>query len=181
VMNRARVRPGSTVAVFGAGGVGLSVVMTCRLAGARGIVVVDPFPSRRALAVELGATDTRDPSDPAPDGCDYAFEAAGHPASAAKALSALRPGGTLVAVGLPPDGSTVSLPWPELVRGEKVVAGTFYGSARPRIDIPLILGLYAEGRLPLDRLIGRRYPLEGVNEAFADMGAGLAGRALLTP
>jgi Zn-dependent alcohol dehydrogenase len=190
VINRAKVEPGSTVAVFGAGGVGLSAIMGARLAGADTIIAVEPVESKRLLALEVGATvslDGRDPglrdaiADHAPGGLDYAFEAAGLPFLAELAFAVTRRGGTIVAIGLPPDGSTIALPAPELVRSEKVVTGTFYGSARPHLDMPMILRFYAEGRLPLDRLVTKRYPLEEVNEAFADMNGGEVARGVLKP
>ena len=190
VINRAKIEPGCSVAVFGAGGVGLSAIMGAHLAGAETIIAVEPSGPRRMLALELGATLALDGHDPdvaealrdySGGGLDYAFEAAGLPALLRLAFSVTRPGGMIVAIGVPPDGSEVSLPGPELVRSEKVVTGTFYGSARPAIDMPMILRLHAEGRLPLHRLAGRRYGLAEVNEAFADMRAGGSGRGVLRP
>ncbi|HXY42853.1 MAG TPA: Zn-dependent alcohol dehydrogenase [Acidimicrobiales bacterium] len=190
VINRAKVEAGSTVAVFGAGGVGLSAIMGARLAGAGTIIAVEPVESKRRLALELGATvalDGKDAglreaiADHAPGGLDYAFEAAGLPFLTELAFGLTRRGGTIVAVGVPPDGSTIAFPGPELVRSEKVVTGTFYGSARPHLDMPMILRLYAEGRLPLDRLVTKRYPLEDVNTAFADMNGGEVARGVLKP
>ena len=189
-VNRANVAPGSSVAVFGAGGVGLSAIMGAHLAGAQTIIAVEPAAPRRALALEVGATHALDGH--APDlaealldhshgGVDYAFEAAGLPALLELAFSVTRPGGTIVAIGVPPDGSVVSLPGPQLVRSEKIVTGTFYGSARPSIDIPMILRLHATGRLPLGKLVGRRYRLEDVNDAFAAMRSGDGARGVLKP
>ena len=97
------------------------------------------------------------------------------------AFSVTRPGGMIVAIGVPPDGSVVTLPGPQLVRSEKIITGTFYGSARPAIDMPMILRLHAQGRLPLEKLVGRRYRLAEVNEAFADMRSGTSVRAVLRP
>ncbi len=190
VINRAKVLPGSSVAVFGAGGVGLSAIMGARLAGAETIIAVEPSGPRRALALELGATHALDGQGPgtaealleySDGGVDYAFEAAGLPPLLEFAFSVTRPGGMVVAIGVPPDGSVVSLPGPQLVRSEKVVTGTFYGSARPGTDMPMILRLHAQGRLPLGRLVGKRYRLGEVNEAFADMRAGGSARAVLKP
>jgi Zn-dependent alcohol dehydrogenase len=190
VINRAKVNPGSSVAVFGAGGVGLSAIMGAGLAGAETIAAVEPVGSRRALALELGATlalDGRDPAavqallDYSHGGVDYAFVAAGLTSLLGLAFSVTRPGGMIVAIGVPPDGSVVSLPGPELVRSEKIITGTFYGSARPAIDMPMILRLHAQGRLPLEKLVGRRYRLAEVNEAFADMRSGISARAVLRP
>jgi Zn-dependent alcohol dehydrogenase len=190
VVNRAKVEPGSTVAVFGAGGVGLSAIMGARLTGADTIIAVEPVESKRKLALELGATVALDGCEPeladairdhAPAGLDYAFEAAGLPFLTELAFGLTRRGGTIVAIGVPPDGSTIALPGPELVRSEKIVTGTFYGSARPHLDMPMILRFYADGRLPLDRLVTKRYPLEEVNEAFADMNGGGVARGVLKP
>ncbi len=188
VLNRARVPAGASVVVFGAGGVGLSVVMASHLVGATTIVAVDPVPTKRALAVELGATEalSGDPTELeerlavlAPGGVDFAFEAAGLPTLVERAFRATRPGGMIVAVGVPPAGSTISLPGPELTRSERVVTGTFYGSARPHLDAPMLLALYEAGKLPLGRLVSARYPLDGVNEAFAAMHGGEVARAVL--
>jgi len=190
VINRAKVTPGSSVAVFGAGGVGLSAIMGARLAGAETIISVEPVETKRTLALSLGATVALDGNDPdllesllehSGGGLDYAFEAAGLTRLTELAFAATRPGGMIVTVGIPPVAATVSLPGPELVRSEKVVTGTLYGSSRPAIDMPMILRLHADGRLPLDRLVTRRYSLEDVNVAFADMNSGEVARGVLRP
>jgi Zn-dependent alcohol dehydrogenase len=188
-VNRARVEPGSTVAVFGAGGVGLSVILGTVLAGARDIVAVDPVAYKRKLAGELGATHTVDPKseDPAEvlreltdgRGADYAFDSAGYPGVVAQAYAATRRGGMVVCIGIPPVGAEASLPGPSLPRDEKVVTGSFYGSCRPHVDMPLLLDLFMDGRLPLDRLVSRTYKLDEVNEAFAAMNEGEVARAVL--
>jgi S-(hydroxymethyl)glutathione dehydrogenase/alcohol dehydrogenase len=189
VINKARVRAGSNVVIFGAGGVGLSAMLAARLAGAQRIVVVEPVASKRETALSLGATHAVDPGDAiheqvsaiCPGGADYAFEATGKPALATAAFSSIRLGGTLVMIGLPPDGEMVSFPGAALVRSERVVTGVLYGSSRPPIDMPMIMRLYSEGRLPLDRLISRRYPLTSLNEAFADMNGGRVVRGVVKP
>ena len=91
----------------------------------------------------------------------------------------MRRGGTLVCIGIPPLGATVELPGADLVRHEKIVTGSLYGSCRPHIDMPLVLDLYMDGRLDLDRLVGGRYRLEQVNEAFAEMNAGRGARTVI--
>ena len=190
VFNKAKVAPGSSVIIFGAGGVGLSALMAARSAGAGTVIVVDPVASKRALAAELGATETLDGKEAdlveqlrekCAGGADYAFEAAGLPFLATIAFDAIRPGGMVVLVGVPADGEKVSFAANVLVRSEKIVTGTFYGSARPALDMPLIMRLYAENKFPLDRFITERYPLEGVNEAFAAMLEGRVVRAVLKP
>jgi S-(hydroxymethyl)glutathione dehydrogenase/alcohol dehydrogenase len=190
VIHRAKVAPGSSVAVFGAGGVGLSAIMGASLAGAGTIIAVEPIESKRALAVSLGATVALDGNDPdlveklvlhSAGGLDYAFEAAGLTRLTELAFAATRAGGMIVNIGIPPLSATVTLPGPELVRSEKVVTGSLYGSSRPQIDMPMILRLHAEGRLPLERLVARRYPLEDVNVAFEDMQRGEVARGILLP
>jgi Zn-dependent alcohol dehydrogenase len=186
---RARVAPGSAAVVYGAGGVGLSAILGCKLAGARTIVAADPVAFKRETALELGATHAVDPTtDDVPAllreltagrGADYAFDTAGAAGVVAQAYDAVRRGGTVVAVGLPPEGATAELPAPALAREEKVVTGSFYGSCRPRVDMPLVVDLYMDGRLDLDALVSRTYPLDGINEAFAAMNAGEVARAVI--
>ena len=186
VLNRARVEAGSSVAVFGAGGVGLSAILAARLAGAAAIVAVDPAAPRRGIATELGATHAVDPAEAATAiadltgaGVDYAIESSGAPGVVAAAYAAVRPGGTLVCVGIPPEDAVVELPGAALVREEKVVTGCLYGSCRPHTDMPMLLDLFLDGRLPLDRLVGATYPLDEIDRAFADMREGGGVRTLI--
>jgi len=189
VTNRARVSPGSTVLIFGAGGVGLSAIMAARLSGARQIIAVDPVAGKRDLAMRLGATHPLDPaatdvlsvvrSLTAGQGADYAIEAAGRPELVTMAFEATARGGTIVSVGIPAATATVALPGPDLVRHEKVVTGSLYGSCRPRQDMPAILDRYADGDLPLDLLVSRTYQLQDINEAFRDMLAGELARGVI--
>jgi S-(hydroxymethyl)glutathione dehydrogenase / alcohol dehydrogenase len=186
---RAEVGPGSVVAVFGAGGVGLSAVMGAKLAGADAVVAIDPVDFKRQTALEVGATHALDPgSDDVPGalrdltenrGADVALDTAGVPGVVAEGYAAVRRGGTVVAVGLPPEGLTADLPAPDLPRTEKVVTGSFYGSCNPPVDMPKVIDLYMEGRLPLDRLVTRTHPLDEINEAFAAMNAGEVARAVI--
>jgi S-(hydroxymethyl)glutathione dehydrogenase / alcohol dehydrogenase len=190
-VTRAGIRPGETIAIFGAGGVGLSAVMGARLAGAAAIVAVDPFAFRRETALELGATHALDPgSEEVPTalrdltegrGADAAIDSAGAPGVLAQAYASVRRGGTVVAVGLPPEGLSAELPASDLAREEKVVTGCFYGSCSPQLDMPRVLDLYMDGLLPLDRLVSRSYPLEEINDAFAAMNAGEVARAVIRP
>jgi S-(hydroxymethyl)glutathione dehydrogenase/alcohol dehydrogenase len=141
VLNTARVEPGSTVAVFGGGGVGQSVLQGARIAGASAIVLVDPFVQKWETAMRLGATSTVDPAavDPVEAvrepthgrGCDYVFEAAGNYEACRSAFAATRRGGTTVLIGgLPPD---VAPPWSvrEHHLSGKAVIGCLGGSSRP--------------------------------------------------
>jgi NDMA-dependent alcohol dehydrogenase len=191
VVKRAQVGPGSVVAIFGAGGVGLSAVMGAALAGARAVVAVDPVEFKRKTALELGATHALDPGSEDVTGAlrdltegrgaDVALDTGGAPGIVAQAYAAVRRGGTVVAVGLPSEGLTADLPASDLPREEKIVTGSFYGSCSPQTDMPLVLGLFMEGRLPLDRLVSRTYRLEEINDAFAAMNAGEVARAVIRP
>jgi S-(hydroxymethyl)glutathione dehydrogenase / alcohol dehydrogenase len=190
-VKRAAVQDGDVVAVFGAGGVGLSAVMAARLAGAGAVVAVDPVEFKRQTALELGATHALDPSSEDiagalrdltdGRGADAALDTAGVPGVVAQAYAGVRRGGTVVAVGLPAEGLTADLPASDLPREEKVVTGSFYGSCDPQVDMPQVVELYMEGKLPLDRLVTRTYPLEEINEAFAAMNSGEVARAVITP
>jgi S-(hydroxymethyl)glutathione dehydrogenase/alcohol dehydrogenase len=189
VVRTARVEPGSVVAVFGAGGVGLNVIQGAVLAGAARIIAVDLRPSALEIARQFGATDTVDASDPANNnpakavrqmtgGVDYSFEVVGRPETIAQAWESLAPGGKAVVVGLTPQSSKVELRADFL--SEKALLGCIFGSSIPRVDVPRALSLYRAGRLKLDELVAERYPLEAVNEALDALRAGTTGRGVLT-
>lgn len=187
VVNKARVAPGSSVLVFGAGGVGLSAVMAARVSGAGQIIVVDPVAAKLEEAEVFGATDGLVPSadlvehvrDLSGGGVDYAIDAAGDEGILGQAFAATVPGGTIVCVGMPDVHARPSLPGPELVRDEKIITGSLYGSSRPSLDIPSILRQYSAGVLPLDRMITRTYELDEIDDAFADMRAGRLKRGVV--
>ncbi len=190
VTRTARVEPGSTVAVFGAGGVGLNVIQGAVLAGAARIIAVDLRPAALELARRFGATETLNASDPdvgdparavrkmTGGGVDYSFEVVGLPATIAQAWESLAPGGKAVVVGLTPQRSDVTLRADFL--SEKALLGCIFGSSIPRIDVPRALALYRNGRLKLDELVTRRYPLSEVNAALDAMRAGSTGRGIIT-
>jgi S-(hydroxymethyl)glutathione dehydrogenase / alcohol dehydrogenase len=178
VTKTARVEPGSSVAVIGLGGVGLSCVMGAALAGAARIVAVDRNPAKLELAQGLGATDvvTADPDRPATTaaaireatdgGPDYAFDAIGAPATIELAIGVLPPGGTAVLVGLSRFGERASFEVFPFVDGSKRILGSNYGFAVAAADFPRYAQLYLDGRLPIDRLIDRRLPLDELDDAF---------------
>jgi Zn-dependent alcohol dehydrogenase len=189
VVNTAAVRTGSSVLVIGAGGVGLCVVMAARLAGASTLVVADVSAAKRDAAMALGATHAVDPSSEdlvksvrasADGGVDYAFEAVGRPDTLSQAVRALRPGGTAVAVGLGKGDARVEVGINDLVLQEKTLRGSLYGSARPAADVPMLIKLYVSGRLPLDKLLSRRYPLEQISKAYEAMLSGDVARSIVT-
>jgi S-(hydroxymethyl)glutathione dehydrogenase/alcohol dehydrogenase len=206
VLNTARIEPGSTVAVFGCGGVGLAAIQGARIAGARMIIAVDKFESKLAMARRLGATHTIDSAQsdpvktirqltnelaggsgvkgggglmsPANDGVDYAFEAVGLKNLAEMCFEAIKPGGTATIIGMIPVGQKVAIDGAKLLT-ERKLQGTNMGSNRFRIDMPRYLDYYAQGRLNLDDMISRRGRLEDVNEAFRAMKAGEVARTVL--
>ncbi len=188
VVNRAKVETGSTVAVFGCGGVGLHAVQGAKLASASKIIAVDKLDSKLDVAQEFGAThtinaDREDPvgriMDMTGGGVDYAFEVIGLPEVVTQAYDCTRPGGTACMVGVPPSNSTVSVSANALFM-DRTLMGTFYGAGRPRIDFPWLLDLYMDGRIKLDELITKYRPLSEINEAFDDMVSGAATRTVLT-
>jgi S-(hydroxymethyl)glutathione dehydrogenase/alcohol dehydrogenase len=188
VFNRARVRAGETAVVIGCGGIGLSVVQGCRIAGAARIVAVDTAAWKLELAARLGATDVVDAAqgNPVPrvveltaGGVDYAFEAIGTPATVRQAVRMARKGGTIVMLGVVPVGTNVELPGADIVLREKTILGCMMGSNRFRIDMPRYLELYRGGQLRLDEMISARLPLEGVNDAFAAMRQGTVARSVI--
>ena len=188
VFNTARLEPGSTAAVFGAGGVGLSVIQGARLAGAREVIAIDLRDDKLEVARGFGATQVVNASRDDPvrairdlvrHGVDYAFEAIGLARTAEQAFASTRPGGTAVLVGIIPDGVNVEVSGRQLLADRRLI-GSSMGSNRFRFDIPKYLELYRQGRLMLDELISHRAPLDGVNEAFAAMEAGERTRTVLT-
>ncbi len=189
VLNTAQMKPGSSVVVYGAGGVGLSIIMGAKLAGASLIVAVDTNEAKGDLAKTFGATDYL-PAGPEAvgairgmtdgRGADYVFEAIGLPAVQEECLRAARPGGVVILAGLSPMGSQTNLPGALITRLEKTVIGSYYGSANPARDFPLYADLYRRGLLDLDRLITQVYPLEQINEAYADMLSGRSARGVIT-
>ena len=186
VFNTAMVKPGTTVAVIGAGGVGLNVIQGSILAGASRVVAVDITPRKLVTAREFGATDgiaSEDPVDELLDltggGVDYAFDAVGLKATAEQAFAMLRPGGTATLIGMIPLGVDISLPGVDFLY-EKTVKGSNMGSTRSRVDIPRYLDLYRRGRIKLDELISRTRPLEEIGAAMADLDGGTLARTVIT-
>jgi S-(hydroxymethyl)glutathione dehydrogenase/alcohol dehydrogenase len=190
VLYSAQVQPGDRVAVFGCGGVGLSVIMGAQLAGAQQIIAIDRVPQKLEMAAQFGATDVInatevDPIETVRDmtagrGADVTFEAVGTPQLQADCVEATRPGGKAVLVGLSAMGSSTPLSGAKLVRQEKTVIGSYYGTAHTARDFPFILDLYAAGKLNLDRLISRTYQLVEINEAFDAMLRGEVARGVVT-
>jgi S-(hydroxymethyl)glutathione dehydrogenase/alcohol dehydrogenase len=190
VLYTAQVQPGDRVAVFGCGGVGLSVMMGAQLAGAQQIIAVDRIPHKLELAKQFGATDVIDASSvdaiemvrhmTAARGADVTFEAVGLPQLQTDCVEATRPGGKAVLVGLSAMDSTTPLSGAKIVRQEKTVIGSYYGTAHTARDFPLLLELYTAGKLHLERLISRTYRLAEINTAFDAMLNGEVARGVVT-
>ena len=164
--------------------------MGLELIGAGPIIVADTVSDRLALAREFGASHTVNVSDDAvadkiaeiaPSGVQWAVDAVGSPTTMAGAFDALRPTGTLVAVGLGSVDNRFSAPLNVLVQQERRILGSLYGSSNPVQQIPQILDLYLRGRLPLDRLIGQSFPLGKINDAYASLAGGGPGRSIIVP
>ncbi len=188
VINTAKVEPGATVLVIGCGGVGLNVVQGALLAGAERIIAVDTLQNKLSFAREFGATDTLIASEGdvvarvvqmTGGGVDYAFEAIGTPKTIRQAYEATGLGGTTVVVGMAPENDEVSLNALSLPRTERVVMGSWYGSARPWVDIPKMVNLYMSDRLKIDPMISRTYRLDEINEAYAALGQGEVARSVI--
>ena len=192
VVKTAEVQAGSTVAVIGLGGVGLSCVMGAALAGAARIIAVDVSRTKIDLAGDLGATHVvhADPSNPAATidgirsaagqgGPDFVFEAIGLPATISQAIAALPPGGTAVLVGLTRFGESASFEVFPFVDGGRRILGSNYGSSVAAIDFPGYANAYLAGRLPIDRLIDRRLPLDDLEDAFDRLRSGGAARQMV--
>ncbi len=184
------VAPGSSVAVIGLGGVGLSAVMGGVLAGAGRIVAVDRVAAKLELAREVGATDTvlagddaattvaaiRDATDGGPDVC---VEAIGLPSTIEIAIGCLPNGGTALLIGMTPFGARASFEVFPFVDGGRRIVGSNYGSAVPAVDFPRYAQLHLDGRLPVDRLITERIGLAGVEAAFERMRRGEGVRSVI--
>jgi S-(hydroxymethyl)glutathione dehydrogenase/alcohol dehydrogenase len=189
VFNTARVEPGSSVAVFGCGGVGLNVIQGARIAGAQRIIAIDTVEAKLEMAKRFGATDglvarpgedlTKALKKLTGGGPDYAFECVGNGELAAAAYRAIRRGGLAVVVGVAKPGDSTSLRTMTLPFEEKTLTGSYFGSCVPRIDFPRMLALYAAGKLMLDELITRRYGVEDAPQAFADLESGRNARGVI--
>ena len=180
---------GQTVAVFGCGGVGLSIVQGARIGGARQIIGVDVFESKLEMAKRVGATHVVNSSKDDPvnavraltggAGVDHAFEAVGNATLVRQAIESLAIRGTATIVGVLPPDAKIEFPW-MAIRPECRVQTSRMGSNRFRIDIPLYLEFYRQGRLLLDEMVSRRGRLDDINDAFRAMKAGEVARSVLT-
>ena len=188
VTNAARAPAGSRVAVIGAGGVGLNVIQGAAIARCERIIAVDMRPAPLALARVFGATDTLEaPADPAAAvreatagrGADFVFDTVGTPATLASAIAATKKGGTVVLTGLSRADAQGTIAMFPFVMQEKRLIGSVYGSGDPAHDIPRLVSWYQAGRLKLDELVQRTYPLDGINDALAALAASDGARGVI--
>ncbi len=189
VVNAAAVKPGTSVAVIGLGGVGLAALLGARAAGAERIIAVDRMPAKLQLALDLGATDAVVADEDAAGhirqltcgGVDQAIELAGAAPALELAYWVTRRGGTVVTAGLPGPNALLSLPAVSLVAEEKTIRGSYLGSCVPARDIPRFIRMFQRGLLPVDRLLTHRLPLSRINEGFDLLRSGEAVRTVVTP
>jgi Zn-dependent alcohol dehydrogenase len=188
VINAAKVEPGSTVAVIGCGGVGLNVIQGAALVNAGRIIAVDLLDNKLEYARQFGATDTVNGSagdavqqvrELTGGGVDYAFEVIGNGKTVEQAIEMTRTAGTACIVGMAPQGSRASFDPLVFVNKETRLIGTWYGSARPRIDFPKMIELTIAGKLKVNELISRRYSLDQINEGFERLGRGEVARGVI--
>lgn len=188
VFNCAQVKPGSSVAVFGAGGIGLNIIQGSAIAGAEKIIAVDTLSNKLEFARQFGASHTVNGSTEDPvsqikeltdGGADYAFEAIGFPETLRQAYDSVGKRGITVAIGVTPLTTEVSVPVMSLIFEEKTLTGSLYGSSRPWIDIPMLMELYRSGKLKLEELLTREYPFNQINEAYEALEAGEVARSIV--
>lgn len=188
VFNTARVTAGSSAAVIGCGGIGLNAILGCKLAGCDPIIAVDVVERKLEFARKLGATHTINAKQNelvptlralTQNGPDYIFDSVGSPSTVPQALQAVRPAGTAIVVGLHAAKVDVPIPAGSLVLQNKRLVGSFVGTINPHRDLPRLVELYRERKLPLDDLITKRYSLGETAEAFADLEAGNVARGVI--
>ena len=189
VVNTARVEPGASVAVFGAGGVGLSSIMGAAAAGAYPIIALATQDHKLALAQRAGATHTVNVRQSEPvaaireitrGGAEYTFESVGSEEVLAQAYAATRRGGTTITMGLPHPSKQFSISAVSLVAEERVVRGSYMGSCVPSRDIPRFVAMYQAGKLPVELLLTRTIGLDDINAAFDALARGEAVRQIIT-
>ena len=187
VVHTAKVEPGSSVAVFGAGGIGLSTINAAAIAGAGRIIAVDTQPAKLELARRFGATDVVDATagDPvaqiqelARGGVQYSFEAIGLKQTAEQSFACLRAGGVATLIGMIPLGTKIELHGFDFLR-ERRIQGSMMGSNRFRTDMPRLIEFYRQGRLHLDEMVSARIRLQDINEGFAALKQGGTARNVI--
>jgi S-(hydroxymethyl)glutathione dehydrogenase / alcohol dehydrogenase len=188
VFRTAQIEPGSTVAVIGAGGIGLAAIQGARIAGAGAVIAVDVTEQKLATARTFGATKTVNAGevgdvvaavrDLTGGGVDYSFEAIGAKATAEQAYRMVKPGGTATIIGMVPSNQPLEIRGMDLLMGRRL-QGSMMGSNRFRIDIPRLIDMYRDGRLLLDELISGRIGLDDINEGYDALNQGTVTRSVI--
>ncbi len=187
VFHTAAVEPGTTVAVIGCGGIGLSCINGAALVGAARIIAIDTVDLKLEMAKVFGATDVINASDGdvveqvrelTGGGVQYSFEAIGLKQTAEQSFSMLRPGGTATIIGMIPVGVKIELMGSAFLQ-EKKIQGSMMGSNRFRVDMPRFIDFYLAGKLHLDEMVSKRIGLGDINEAFVDMKSGTVARSVI--
>jgi Zn-dependent alcohol dehydrogenase len=187
-LNTAQVRPGDSIAVFGCGGVGLSVIQGAKLCNALPIVAVDLHPEKEAEARKFGATHFVNAAEGDPveairritvGGADFTFEATGRTETAELCYRATCRAGTTVLIGQPSENAVAGFPPYWIAQDENRVIGSSYGSTRPMIDFPKVLRLVRHGMLDLHSLVSKVWPFDRINEAIAMVETGRVNRMVL--
>jgi S-(hydroxymethyl)glutathione dehydrogenase/alcohol dehydrogenase len=188
VVHTAKVEPGSSVAIFGAGGIGLATINAAQIAGAARIIAVDKDPFKLELAKKFGATDVIDASSAdnvvkrvialSDGGVHHSFECIGLKATAEQSFSSLRNGGTATLIGMIPVGTKIELHGPDFLR-ERRIQGCMMGSNRFRTDMPRLIEFYLQGRLHLQEMVSARIRLEQINEGFVALKTGGVARSVI--
>jgi S-(hydroxymethyl)glutathione dehydrogenase/alcohol dehydrogenase len=191
VLNTAKVRPGSTAAVFGLGGIGLSVIQGLVMASAARIFAIDTNPDKFSMAKQLGATDFINPAgdnrpaqevivDLTDGGVDYSFECIGNVTTMRAALECCHKGwGEATIIGVAAAGEEISTRPFQLVTG-RVWRGTAFGGVKGRSQLPGFVEKYLTGEIKVDPMITHRLPLERINQAFDLMHEGKSIRSVIT-
>ncbi len=189
VFKTAKIEPGSSVCVVGAGGIGLSAIQGARIAGANRIIAVDLGPAKLEVAQTCGATDVIDAAQTEDvvaavreltgGGVDYAFEAIGRKETVEQVWKMSRMGGTSVVVGMMPFGQKIEITGYEIFMLEKTLKGSMMGSNAFRVDMPKYCDMYLDGRLLLDEMISHHLPLDRINDGYQLMRDGTGSRAVI--
>lgn len=190
-VNDAGIKPGGSVAVWGAGGVGLNAIMGAVIQGAERIVAVDPNPRKEAVAKRFGATDYINPREvndvpgairemTGGRGIDASIDCTGRLSALEQGWDSLRKAGTLVSVGIPHEGDVFKIEARMIPNSMRRLVGSYYGGGVPERDFRRIFDLYRRGRMDLDALVGETLPLEGINDAFRKLEAGYDTRMVIT-
>jgi S-(hydroxymethyl)glutathione dehydrogenase / alcohol dehydrogenase len=189
VLNHAKIEAGSSVAVFGAGGVGLNIIQGAALLSALKIIAVDPSRDKERLAKSFGATHYINPKECNPvskikeltdgKGVDYSFESVGRKETMEQTYDAASPSGLVSFVGVPPGGQKISIDPFDVFHSGKRITGCLGGNTYPDRDFPRYIALYKAGKLKIDELITHRYNIEEINQAIDAILAGRVGRAVI--